>query len=103
LIYRSLERSLKKLIGRSDIKDALQRLDDLMQEESRMAAAQGLKAIHGVDKGVGGIRNDVQGIGDRVSDVDDRVRGVGDKIDVVIDGARLVFTSSPCPLIRFYH
>jgi hypothetical protein len=42
---RSLERFLKKLIGRSDIKDALQRLDNLMQEESRMVAAQGLRPL----------------------------------------------------------
>ncbi|KAI0282900.1 hypothetical protein BC826DRAFT_1179831, partial [Russula brevipes] len=69
-------RVLKKLIGRSDIKDALQRLDNLMQEEGRMAAVQGLKATQGVDERVAGIRNDVQGVGDRVND----------RIDVVIDG-----------------
>jgi hypothetical protein len=48
LIYCSSERFLKKLIGRPDIKDALQRLDNLAKEESRMAAAQGLKRVHGV-------------------------------------------------------
>ena len=51
LIYCSLERFLKKLIGRPDIKDALQRLDNLAQEESRMAAAQGLKGVHVVIDG----------------------------------------------------
>jgi len=77
---------MKRLIGRSDIKDALQKLDNLMQEESLTVAAQGLKATQGVDERVVGIGNDVQGVGDRVNDVDDRVRGVGDRIDVVIDG-----------------
>jgi hypothetical protein len=65
LIYSS-GRFLKKLIGRSDMKDALQRFDQLTQEESRMAVAQGLKAAHGVG-------NDV--------------RDVGDKVDAVLDGA----------------
>lgn len=57
------------LMGRTDIKDALGRLDRLTQEEVRMAAAQGLKATHEVD--------------DKVQAVDDRVREVG---ELVIDG-----------------
>jgi hypothetical protein len=39
------EQFLKKLVGRKDIEDALQRLDRLTQEEARMAAAQAL-TIH---------------------------------------------------------
>jgi hypothetical protein len=60
---------LKKLIGRSDIKDALERFDKLTQEESRMAVAQGLKTTRGVG-------NDV--------------RDIGDKVDAVLDGAHLI-------------
>jgi hypothetical protein len=52
-IYYSPEKFLKKLIGRSEIKDALQRLDNLAQEESRMAAVQGLKGVHGVSNKLG--------------------------------------------------
>ena len=37
------------MVGRTDIEDALARLDRLTQEEARMAAAQGLKATHEVD------------------------------------------------------
>ncbi|KAI9463513.1 hypothetical protein F5148DRAFT_195910 [Russula earlei] len=40
---------LKKLTGRSEIEDSLQRLDKLTQEESWMAAAQGLRATHCVE------------------------------------------------------
>ncbi|KAH9957353.1 hypothetical protein BC827DRAFT_1157345 [Russula dissimulans] len=43
---------LKKLAGRSDIEDALQRLDKLTQEEGWMAAAQGLMATHRVEERV---------------------------------------------------
>jgi hypothetical protein len=57
-------------MGNSDIEDALCRLDRLTQEEARMAAAQGLKAIHGVG---------------------DKVQGVDDKLHVVIDGAQIGF------------
>ena len=60
-----LEKYLKKLIGRTDIEDALKRLDRLTQEEARMAAAQVLNVANTVDG---------------------RVRGVDDKIAAVIDG-----------------
>jgi hypothetical protein len=42
----SIERFLKKVAGRSDVEDALRRLDKLTQEEHRMTSAQGLKAMH---------------------------------------------------------
>ena len=58
-----LELFVKKLVGRSDMEDALRILDKLTQEEARMAAAQVLKATH---------------------DVDGRVREVG---HTVLDGA----------------
>ncbi|KAI0287860.1 hypothetical protein BC826DRAFT_971919 [Russula brevipes] len=48
-----IKRFLKKLIGRSEIEDALQRLDNLAQEESRMAAAQGLKGVDSVNNKLG--------------------------------------------------
>ncbi|KAF8262398.1 hypothetical protein EI94DRAFT_710590 [Lactarius quietus] len=40
---------LKKLAGRTDLEDALKRLDKLTQEEARMAAAQLLKITHSVE------------------------------------------------------
>ena len=70
---------MKRLVGRTDIEDALGRLDRLTQDEVRMAAAQGLKATHEVD-------DKVQGVDNKVREVDDRVRDVDDKIDLVIDG-----------------
>ena len=61
-IERSPGKYMKKLIGRTDIEDALKRLDKLTQEEARMATAQVLKATHSVD---------------------DRVREVADSVDQV--------------------
>ncbi|KAH8992274.1 hypothetical protein EDB86DRAFT_2852765, partial [Lactarius hatsudake] len=40
---------LKKLAGRTELEDALKRLDKLTQEEARMAAAQLLKIAHNVE------------------------------------------------------
>ncbi|KAH9170741.1 hypothetical protein EDB89DRAFT_1251142 [Lactarius sanguifluus] len=40
---------LKKLIGRKEVEDALQRLDALTQEEARMAAAEALAISRGID------------------------------------------------------
>jgi hypothetical protein len=45
----SAERYLKKLVGRKDVENALQRLDKLTQEEARMAAVEALIITRGID------------------------------------------------------
>jgi len=62
---------MKKLIGRTEIEDALKRLDKLTHEEARMATAQVLKATHTVDASV---------------------RAVHDKLAEVMDGTPSVFS-----------
>ena len=47
---------MKKLIGKKEIEDALQRLDKLTQEEARMAAAENLRLTHVVDNKVTAIQ-----------------------------------------------
>jgi hypothetical protein len=76
---------MKKLIGRTEIEDALKRLDKLTQEESRMAAAQNLKATHTVDKRVEGVVDTVVAIDDRVASVNDRVVTIDDRVKMVDD------------------
>jgi septal ring factor EnvC (AmiA/AmiB activator) len=77
------------MIGRTDMDDALKRLDKLTQEEARMAVAQNLKATHAVDERVSNmavaIDNRVAGVDDRVASVDDRVIKVDDKVTRVDD------------------
>jgi peptidoglycan hydrolase CwlO-like protein len=112
--YGCLGKYAKRLAGRTDIEDALDRLDRLMQEESLVAVAQGLKAtgdvdnkveaiddkiqhvdskvervddaVQGIDDKVQNIDNKVQRVGNKVQDVDDSMRDIHDKIDVVVDG-----------------
>jgi methyl-accepting chemotaxis protein len=93
------DKYLKKLVGRTDIEDALKRLDKLTQEESRMAAAEILRVTHAVDERVKGVADTaaaidnrvagvderVVGVGEHVADVDERVAGVGDQVAGVVD------------------
>jgi hypothetical protein len=46
------EKFLKKLVGKKEMEDALNRLDKLTQEEARMAAAEILKLTHIVVNGM---------------------------------------------------
>ncbi len=46
------EKYLNKLIGKKDVEDALQRLDQLTQEEARMAAAEVLMITRNIDDNV---------------------------------------------------
>jgi archaellum component FlaC len=85
LTERCSEKYVKKLIGRTDIEDALKRLDKLTQEESRMAAAENLKVTHAVDERVKGVADTAAAIDNRVADVDERVAGVGDQVAGVGD------------------
>ncbi|KAH9053583.1 hypothetical protein EDB87DRAFT_1690207 [Lactarius vividus] len=60
----SAKKFLKRLAGRTDLEDALKRLDNLTQEEARMALAEILRITHSVR---------------------DEVKVVDDKVQVVID------------------
>ncbi len=93
---------MKKLVGKTDIEDALKRLDKLTNEEVRMVTAQVLEGTQNVNDRVGVVENRVVSIDDRVAGVDDRVahidetlagvddnvKAVDDKVTMVIDGAQ---------------
>lgn len=63
------ETFLKKLMGRKDIEDALQRLEKVTREEARMAAVEALNTLHGV--------------GDKVMDVDYKMHGVQSTLQAI--------------------
>ncbi|KAI0290289.1 hypothetical protein BC826DRAFT_1176909 [Russula brevipes] len=69
---------VKKLTGRTDLEDALKKLDKLTLEEARMATVEVLKATHAVDDRVAGVTDMVAVVGERVVGIDDKVAGVGD-------------------------
>ena len=80
LTEQCLEKYGKRLIGRTDMEDALKRLDKLTQEEAGMAAAQNLKATHIVDERVRGVANTMVTIDNRVASVDNRIADVDDRM-----------------------
>ena len=75
-IDRRAGRYLKKLVGRKDVENALQRLDKLTQEEVRMAAVEALAITRNIDDKVNGVNKKLEGVDERVQDVDGRVKGV---------------------------
>ncbi len=92
LMFLAAEKYLKKLVGRKDIEDALERLNEFTQEEARMAAAEVLVITRGIDDKVNdmddkveGVDSKVQGVDRKVQRVDEKVRGVDDKVQGVDD------------------
>ncbi|KAI9438067.1 hypothetical protein H4582DRAFT_232826 [Lactarius indigo] len=95
----SAKKFLKKLAGRTDLEDAIKKLDRLTQEEARMALAEVLKITHIVRDDVKVVDGKVQGVdgkvdemggkvnvmSDKVEDVDNKVDDVGNKVDDVGD------------------
>ena len=71
---------MKKLVGRTDIEDALQRLEIVTVDETRMAAAEALKAIHDVGNGVRGIHDAVKVVEDCVRDTKEIIQAVDDRM-----------------------
>ena len=59
LTKRCSEKYLKKLIGRTNLEDALRRLDTLTREEAWMGIAQNLRATHIVGENVTRVVDDV--------------------------------------------
>ena len=84
-VYLHTEKYLKKLFGRRDVEDALQRLDKLTQEEARMAAAEALTISRGIDDRVKGVDKRLEGVDERVQRVDVKVEGIDDKV-LSVDG-----------------
>jgi hypothetical protein len=76
----SAERYLRKLAGKTDVEDALKRLDKLTHEEAWMATAQVLRVTHNVDDRVRGVDN-------KVTSVDERVKAVDVKVAEAVEGA----------------
>jgi hypothetical protein len=92
------------------VEEALLRLDQLTQEECRMAAAEALVITRGIDDKVTVVDGKVMDVGDkvrgvdekvrkvdkRVEDLDERVQGVNIKVGAVDDRVRTVDSKIQC-------
>ncbi|KAI9438083.1 hypothetical protein H4582DRAFT_2098859 [Lactarius indigo] len=81
----SAKKLLKRLAGRSDLEDAVKKLDRLTGEEARMALAEVLKITHIVHDGVKVVDGKVESIDDKVEDIGGKVEDIGDKVDDIGD------------------
>ena len=77
------ERFLKKLAGMKEVEAALQRLDQLTQEEARMAASEALMITRGIDDSVKDVNETVHNVDMKVEGVDCKVQGVNDRVKSV--------------------
>jgi uncharacterized protein YoxC len=84
------EKFFKKLIGNTEVEDALQRLDKLTLEEAHMAAAELLRISHNVESRVIRVDEGVQDVGKGVEDVGGKVEGVDKKVQEVDDKVECV-------------
>ena len=76
-----VEKFLKKLAGMTDLEDAVKRLDNLTQEEARMALAEVLRIT--------------QRVREELVVVDGKVVSVDEKVQVVINGTRCLSNQPP--------
>jgi hypothetical protein len=81
---------LKKLAGKTDIEDALLRLEEVTLEEARMAATESLKAIHGIGSNV---QDTLKAMEDRMRGMEGmlqpRLQGVDDRVkDKAVDSTQ---------------
>ncbi|KAI0277874.1 hypothetical protein BGY98DRAFT_578029 [Russula aff. rugulosa BPL654] len=76
---------LKVLIGNTDVQDALQRLNDLTEEEAGIARAELRRTTHNLGEGVQGVGRGVEGIADRVQHIHDNVGSVDEGVQDVLD------------------
>jgi hypothetical protein len=71
---------LKKLTGRTDLEDAVKRLDNMTQEESRMALSEVLRITHGIRDEVKVVDGKVESTSNDVKDIADEVQRVNDNV-----------------------
>ena len=57
---RGSERYFRKLAGNTDIEDSVRRLDNLTEEEARIASAELLRVTHGIDGRVEDVHGEVR-------------------------------------------
>ncbi|KAH9032106.1 hypothetical protein EDB84DRAFT_1438706 [Lactarius hengduanensis] len=93
----SAKRLLKRLAGRTDLEDAVKKLDRLTQEEARMALSEVLKITHivhddvkAVDGKVESVDDKVEDMGGKVDDMGNKVNDIGDKVGCVDEKVQVV-------------
>jgi uncharacterized protein YoxC len=87
---RRIKTYLKVLIGNTDVEDALQRLNNLTEEEARIASAELWRTTHSLGEGLQDVARDVEDIVDEVQYFHDRVESIDEGVQDVFDTVQYV-------------
>jgi len=85
------EKFMKRIAGRTDVEDALERLDMLTKEENLMTAARNLEVTHQVNVNVMATQEVIHDVGGNVKETKELTREVHDTVKVTRHGARYSF------------
>ena len=85
------EKFMKRIVGRTDVEDALQRLDMLTKEECLMTAARNLEVTHRVDVNVMATQDAIHEVDGNVKETKELTRDVRDNVKVTRHGTRYSF------------
>ena len=84
------EKFVKRLVGKAEVENALQRLDMLTKEESLMTAARTLESTHHINVNVKATRELTHRIDDNMRQVREVTYDVRAGVDVIKEGTRSV-------------
>jgi hypothetical protein len=79
------EKFVKRLAGRTDVEDALQRLDVLTKEENLMTATRNLEINHRVDANVMATQELTHRVNDKVTTIGEVIHDVCDNVITIDD------------------
>jgi len=93
LIFRFMvdyetEKLMKRIAGRTDVEDALQRLDMLTKEENLMTAARNLEVTHRVDANVVATQELAHRVDDKVTTIEEVIHDVDGNVKETKDLTR---------------
>jgi hypothetical protein len=101
LADNSVERFMKRLVGRTEVEDGLQRLDMLTREENLMTAACTLEVAGDIHHDVNVIKDDTRDIKDgtrdikedtrNIKDIKEDTRNINDNLEINKLGAPFIF------------
>ena len=76
------EKFLKRLVGRTEVEDTLERLDTLTKEETLMAVTKNLEVSHHIDGNVKAVKGTVHNIDGNVEAIKEAICDVSGSIEV---------------------
>ena len=82
---------MKRLVGKTEVEDGLQRLDILTKEENLMTAACTLEVAGDIRQDVNVIKDDTRDIKGDIQDIKDDTRNINDNLEINKCGASHLF------------